>query len=231
MESWVTRTLDFSNYQRQADSVAILVNEFGVCDISLGFGPVSKSLSANTDGCRSGDFKVAEYKITIVPELPLIGFHAMVDDTESTNGIVKLGLIIVDQISPDCIINYPDEDVSVLDRMEPLATAELVEGSISEVEKKRAELVEAVLRQDQVSIAQSQKDLLTQKLKLLIAAEPISSSEVGRDDFKAIFDRLKRYHGEGSDFDLSDNVVDELYDDMINDGLSYVGNNKFERSP
>ena len=47
---------------------------------------------------------------------------------------------------------------------------------------------------------------------------------------RAVLDRLKDYHGEGSDFDLADALLDELYEDMIKDGLSYVGKNRFERS-
>ena len=94
------------NFVKPINYVAILVNEYGVCDVAFGIGASRDSLSSNTENCQVGDVDVAEFKIAIVPELPMVGFHAKADDT----GLIQLGLILVDKISPDCIMRHPDED-------------------------------------------------------------------------------------------------------------------------
>jgi len=114
------------------------------------------------------------------------------------------------------------------EELSPSHLAELVEGSITKEEKKRAELLEALLRFDLLRDAQSTKDELSEKVKKLIAANPISTSIVGKDDFRDVFDSLVDYYGEGSDFDLDEDVYDELYEDMVfDDDPVYLGNNRF----
>ena len=90
-----------------------------------------------------------------------------------------------------------------------------MEGSITKEERRRAELVEALLRYNKVREAQDTKAELSKKVKRLIETNKISAETKSKDDFKAVFERLTEYHGEGSAFDLDEEALDEMYEAMM----------------
>ena len=62
---------------------------------------------------------MAEFKVAITPEIPLVGFHARSDDI----GLTKLGLILVDTVSPECQRSQPNGDMGLLEGLTPEAQA------------------------------------------------------------------------------------------------------------
>lgn len=122
---------------------------------------------------------------------------------------------MVDTISPECQRNQPNGDMGELEGLVPEVQAELVEGSITKEEQRRAELVEALLRYNLVREAQDTKAELSEKVKRLIETNKISAETKSKDDFRAVFERLTEYHGEGSAFDLDEDALDEMYEAMM----------------
>ena len=102
-------------------------------------------------------------------------------------------------------------------------------------ERERAKLLEAILRYDLIRSSQESKEVTVQKIKNLINYRPINITNDGlpetEEDFDEIFDRLENY--DGTDFMMTDFELDELYSNMMigNDiNLEYEGRivNDFE---
>jgi len=91
-----------TDFVKPLSAISILVNYWGVCDIILHTSSTSSSgLSANNSDCKLGGEGVLEYKASITPEVPLVGFHSRANDS----GLVKLGLIMVDTLTAECKVS------------------------------------------------------------------------------------------------------------------------------
>ena len=163
--------------------------------------------SEGKETCIGGLDNVAEFKISLTDELPVVGFHALTDIDE---GIVKLGLIMVNSITPDCLMNMPNVDPNNFESVGEFSRAELAENSITKEETRRAQLVEAVLRYDQMKNTKITKEELSKKVKMLIESSDFSIDQIGQDDFRTVMNRLKEYHGEGSDYDIDQELFEEM---------------------
>ena len=150
-------------------------------------------------------------------ETPLVGFHGYVD----YEGIVQLGLIFHDAISDECQNSRRSNEISMIDGMDEYSQAKVVEGMMTNEERERAKMLEAILRYDLIRQSKEDKEVTVQKIKNLINLKPINITNdglpVSEEDFDEIFDRLDEYYGDDGEgyFALSDDELDELYENMM----------------
>ena len=102
---------------------------------------------------------VEEIQIRLTPEAPLVGFHGMATE----EGLDSLGLILLDTLAEQCTYVHPDQNsaMSFLDPYSEVKKDQVVEDSITDEEKYRADALEAILTYDSIEKArQGKEDIL-----------------------------------------------------------------------
>jgi len=109
----------------------------------------------------------------------------------------------------------------MIDGMDEYSQAKVVEGMMTNEERERAKMLEAILRYDLIRQSKEDKEVTVQKIKNLINLKPINITNdglpVSEEDFDEIFDRLDEFYGDDGEgyFALSDDELDELYENMM----------------
>ena len=95
---------------------------------------------------------------------PLVGFHGHTDGV----GLLGLGLILVDAVSPICQESKTTYNLSQLGDMSAAQIAEIIENGITAEESERAILLESVLRAHVLEKTKDDKSVLIGKITNLI---------------------------------------------------------------
>ena len=95
--------------------------------------------------------------IRLPEETPLVGLHGMVNE----NGIVSLGLILLDTLDSVCQTPIDNSDMSMYTGLNDFEKSKLVEDQITDEERTRAQALEAILVYDSMLKArQSKQDVM-----------------------------------------------------------------------
>ena len=119
-------------------------------------------MSQNTQDCEQGDEGVMHIDMMMTTQVPLVGFYGKVDEFN----IVELGLILADKFTPQCLTSIDDnaDILNKIDNMGAQKVSEDYDNSITAQEKNRAQVLEAILRYDELRTAKMEKDELSQKV-------------------------------------------------------------------
>lgn len=98
------------SFSRPIEKVTILADEAGICDVIFSDGRKDTHLSEDTDYCNEGEAWIESATFTVLPEVPLIGFHGHIVSEKINYGgfetedffLGSLGLIMYDNFQPIC---------------------------------------------------------------------------------------------------------------------------------
>ena len=150
---WHSKKLTFD--KGQPDLIAIYSDDQGVCNVVFSEGiKEPQHLSKDTQDCDpKSNSNIKENVIRLTDEAPLVGFHGMSDP----NGLVSLGLILLDNLDPVCQQPHDNANFSMYEGMNIFDQSNAAEGAITQNEKDRAKALEAILKYDSMIKARESK--------------------------------------------------------------------------
>ena len=130
--------------------------------------------------------------IRLPDETPLVGLHGMVNE----NGIVSLGLILLDTLDSVCQTPIDNSDMSMYTGLNDFEKSKLVEDQITDEERTRAQALEAILVYDSMLKARQSKQDVMNQIKNMHNWKPINlhnKKPASVDDLEELLNRLAKY--------------------------------------